>query len=268
MLVFVVPLKSARVAKSWDYVSLLFERCLRSICAQTTAEFKVLVLHHERPAIAFNHPAVTYVRVELPVPDPRDHTALNQDKFRKRFRGFLLARELAATHMMNVDADDCVSNRLAAWVREHPTEPGWYFDSGYFYRDRARTIFLKRGGFHFWCGTSHIFRRDLVEVPPGTEAPDGYLSALRADRLRCWLAPLSFPGAIYVNTKGFEGNHSRRDAWSDYKANPKIALHRVKKRIDELFRGVPVTAALREEFGLYPLDQRWRRKMSSSEAAR
>lgn len=256
MLVFVVPLKSARVAKSWDYVSLLFERCLRSICAQTAAEFKVLVLHHEKPDIAFNHPALTYVRVDLPVPDPRDHTALNLDKFRKRQRGFALGREFAPTHMMNVDADDCVSNRLAAWVREHPTDAGWYFDSGYFYRDGARTIFLKRGGFHYWCGASHIFRRDLVEVPPGAETDDAFIGKQKPYLLRRQLAPLPFPGAIYVNTKSFEGNHSRRDWWSDYKADPRIALQRARKRFEEFFCGNPVSAAVREEFGLYPLDQR------------
>jgi hypothetical protein len=85
---------------------------------------------------------------------------------------------------------------------------------------------------------------------------------------RVAVAPLPFPGAIYVNTKAFEGNHSRRNWWNDYKENPKLALYRAKKRFDELFRGAPVSAGLRQEFGLYPLDQRCRKKISSSDAAR
>jgi hypothetical protein len=268
MLAFIVPLKSARVAKSWDYVTLLFERCLRSICNQTAPDFKVIVLHHEKPDIDFAHPAVIYVRVDLPVPDPRDHAALNRDGLRKRLRGIALAREFAPTHLMHVDADDCVSNRLAAWVLKNPTAPGWFFNSGYFYRDDGDRIFYKRRGFHTWCGSSLIFRPDVVDLPPGAESDDASIPKLRPDVLRSALAPLPFPGAVYVNTKGSEGNHSRRDWWSDYKSNPKLALYRVKKRVDEFFRGAPLTVALKEEFGLYPLDQRWRKKISSSEAAR
>jgi hypothetical protein len=52
MLAFVVPLKSRRVSKSWEYVSRLCERAVRSLCAQTSPNFKVVVVHHESPRSA------------------------------------------------------------------------------------------------------------------------------------------------------------------------------------------------------------------------
>src|SRR4051794_19196923 len=99
MLAFIVPLKSRRVAKSWEYVSLLFERCLRSVCAQTEPDFKVVVVCHERPEIDFQPPAVSYLAVDFAVPG-RDHLSRDGDKYRKIIAGLLAAREFSPSHVM------------------------------------------------------------------------------------------------------------------------------------------------------------------------
>ncbi len=254
MLAFVVPLKSRRVSNDWNYVSQLFERTLRSICAQTSSEFKVIVVHHEKPAIGFSHPAVTYVPVDYPVPDRRDHPALILDKYRKRLRGFMVAREFSPSHMMPVDADDCLSRRLAAWVDENSAAPGWYFDIGYFHRDGTRRVFLRRRGFHDWCGTSRVFRTDLLALPAGDDFDDAGVAAFRPWQLTTRLAALPFPGAVYVLGRRFEGTHSRRNYWADFKENPRVVRWHARKLFDELLHSEPLTPALSAEFGVYPIN--------------
>ena len=273
MLVFVIPLKSRRVSRSWDYVSRLFERCLRSVCNQTSAAFKVIVVCHEKPPIDFDHPAVAYESVDFPVPDSNHHPSLNQDKYRKRARGYILARRFGPTHVMQVDADDCVSNRLAEFVERNPQAHGWFFDSGYFYRDGARRIYLKKQGFHHWCGTSHIFRQDLLKLPKSGNLEDSDLLSLSPIRMKkslskmgAPLAPLAFPGAVYVNTKYREGNHSRRDLILDLKQRPGVFLSRAKKQFVQIFKSEPLTEALAEEFGLYPLAASTKREMLDPDA--
>jgi hypothetical protein len=240
-------------------VSSLFERCLKSVCNQTSAAFKVIVVCHEKPPIEFGHPAVTYESVDFPVPDANHHPSLNQDKYRKRARGYVLARRFGPTHVMQVDGDDCVSNRLAEFVERNPRAQGWFFDSGYFYRDGARRIYLKKQGFHQWCGTSHIVRHDLLKLPESGNLDDSDLPSLsplrvkkRLGEMGAPLLPLPFPGSVYVNTKHREGNHSRRELFSDLKQHPGAFLSRAKKPFDQLFRSEPITEALAAEFGLYP----------------
>jgi len=69
MLVFIIPLKSPQAAKSWSQVSKLFERCVKSICNQTSPDFRVLVVC-EKPDIKFSHPHILYLEVNLPIPQP------------------------------------------------------------------------------------------------------------------------------------------------------------------------------------------------------
>ena len=259
MLAFVVPLKSPRVARSWDYVSRLFERCLRSICAQTSTEFRVIVICHDQPQIVFQHPAVAYLSVDFPVPDFNDHKALNLDKYRKLAAGFTAAREIGASHAMGVDADDCVSKRLAEWVQQHPKSPGWFFGSGYMYRDGSPRIYRKANDFYYWCGTSNIVRLDHLQLHERIDFESGPLlfgHAGMKDRLiglGAAPATLPFPGAVYVQTKGGEANHHRGMlAWA-LRNEPRWILHQLEQRVIQLFRSERLTPEIVAEFGLYPL---------------
>ncbi|MGH7766515.1 MAG: glycosyltransferase family A protein [Candidatus Binatia bacterium] len=253
MLVFVIPLKSRRASRSWDYVNRLFERCLKSVCNQTSPAFRVIVVCHEKPTIEFTHPAVTYASVDFPEPDSHHHPSLNQDKYRKRARGFIIARPFMPSHVMQVDADDCVSNRLAEFVARNLQTHGWFLDSGYFYRDGGRRIYLKEQGFHHWCGTSHIIRHDLLKLPENEDLDDSDLASLSPARMRKSLLPLPFPGAVYVNSRHGEGNRSRRNLFSDLRQHPRVFLSRAKKQFDQLFRSETLTETLAAEFGLYTL---------------
>ena len=256
MLAFIVPLKSRRVAKSWDYVSRLFERSLRSMCNQTSPDFKVVVVCHERPEIQFHHPAVSYIEVDFPV--PKKIMEMRSDRWRKIQTGIAAAGVFAPTHVMAVDGDDCVSNRLAELVQQNPAHVGWYFDAGYLYRDGGPRIHLKRRDFHRWCGTCNILRYDWIGLP---EAPDGQPpvdveASFMKERMARRGAPLErlpFPGAVYVGTKKGEGTYARIDWLTHLRQYPKGALRPAKRIFLDWFKSEPITPALAAEFGLYDL---------------
>ena len=65
MITFLVPVKSSRVSKSWDLFSNLFERTLKSITNQTSDNFRVVVICHEKPITDFEHPNVEYIHVDF-----------------------------------------------------------------------------------------------------------------------------------------------------------------------------------------------------------
>ena len=119
MLVFVVPLKSEQVSKSWDKVSQLLERTLKSICNQTSSQFQVVVVCHEKPLVRFSHPAIEYVQMIYDIPEhPNKIVKGLTDKGRKVLRGIVEAKKYNPTHVMLVDADDCVSSKLASFVEK------------------------------------------------------------------------------------------------------------------------------------------------------
>src|SRR5689334_19347682 len=104
MLVFVIPLKSPQVSKSWERVSKLFERCIKSVCNQTSTDFHAVVVCNEKPKIEFTHPNITYLTVDFP--NPNEKTLVSQgdtDKGRKILKGLIYAQEFSPTHTMAVD---------------------------------------------------------------------------------------------------------------------------------------------------------------------
>jgi hypothetical protein len=201
MLVFVVPLKSSRIARDWSLTCRLLERCLRAICNQTSPQFRVIVVCNERPALSFTHPKVRYLEVDFPPPmrDPteapsagyeysrsRDIARKNADKARRIRAGLDHVACYRPTHSMVVDADDCVSRRLAEFVAQNPEGGGWYFKKGYFYTEGSRFLHLNRRNFNVVCGTSVVVaypRRHLLFANP-----DFYQHAFddpRRGSLRC-----------------------------------------------------------------------------------
>ena len=169
MIVFIIPLKSAQLSKSWSRVSKLFERTLRSICNQTSPDFRVIIVCHEKPTVNFNHPHVTYIEVDFPVPawqqtgnPQKDYADIRRDKSRKIWTGLIHVRSLNPSHVMFVDADDCISKRIAEFVSQNPHHNGWFISRGYEYQDGSKIIYHKKNNFYKKCGTSHIIRYDLL----------------------------------------------------------------------------------------------------------
>jgi len=208
MLVFIIPIKSPQISSSWELVSKLFERCVKSICNQTSTEFRVVVICNQRPETEFKHPHIIYIEVDFPVPTWSDHTDFTSrelDKSRKIFTALLYARQLNPSHIMFVDADDCVSKHLAEFVGHNLECSGWVIDKGYEYHDGSRFIYRKKNRFHLKCGTAHVIRFDLVNPPenltPDDIAWDYFYHQSIADTLDGRGVPLTylpFEGAVYI----------------------------------------------------------------------
>ncbi len=260
MLCFIIPIKSAQISSSWELVSKLFERTIKSVCNQTIPNFRVIVVCHERPNLEFTHPNITYVEVDLPIPirkDSIDHSSRRTDKQKKVFIGLIHARQFNPTHIMFVDADDCVSKHLAELVKQNTNSNGWILRRGYEYKEGSKLILHRRKEFHQKCGTGYIVRHDLV-------APDEHMKledigqeflfhqciegVMRKQGYS--LEDLPFEGAVYITENGANMTNQKD-------LHLKMLNHSYEKllfyvrRYGKLFFSRPLTNSMREEFGIY-----------------
>ncbi len=218
MLVFVIPLQHPASAGNWPVVLSLLLRTVRSVCAQREGPFRAVVVANRGVAMPELPPGAEIARVDFEAPDPpprRDLYAdeesrrdvIRFDKGRRILAGILHARDSSdVTHMMTVDADDFVSNRLAGQVARHAGANGWFMPEGYVWSDGGSWLY-RHPSFFLYCGTSHLVRIDLLGLPDRVEAADpdyvrwmiGSHKVLER-RLReggTPLEPLPFPGAVY-----------------------------------------------------------------------
>ncbi len=262
MLVFVIPLKSKLVSRSWPTVSDLFRRTLESICQQTSTNFKVIVACHEKPSVGFEHDSVEYIIVDhsppLLIGDPaEDRRRKETDHAKKLWLGFVYAKSLSPSHVMAVDADDCISRRLAAHVDKNIHSNGWYIDQGFEYPNKGNVIYPK-SKFYTKCGTSNIIRYDLLspllETSVDKVSIKNDLMYMRHKLQRGYFAetgspisPLPFPGAIYITEHGdnnfLEYFSNKQKTLSDY---GRLYGGKLRKRL----MAKPVTKEIRDEFGL------------------
>jgi hypothetical protein len=216
MLIFIVPVKSREITQSWKLLSRLLERCLKSICNQTSPNFKVIVICNQIPEITFSHPSIHYLEVNFPVPKtiPQEREKIkgyehihsldiankNADKARKILRGIEYARQFNPSHVMVVDADDCVSCHLVEFVDQHPEEDGWVMRKGYLYREGSRFLYVNQKKFNHVSGTSLLIKYDKYLV--AFENPDFYRPSFDEFPDGVDIKPLPFIGALYSMLNG------------------------------------------------------------------
>jgi hypothetical protein len=232
MIVFITSVRHPRNSNSYDDVLALLANTLRSVCNQQHDAFRVLVVCNEIPRLSYEHPHITYVKVDFPPPSEMNHACIGMDALRldrgcKYLIGLIHARQFNPDYVMFFDADDYVSNRIVGFVSQHPGRDGWFLPEGYVY-DQDLSIFGRLRNFHMICGTSHIVRYSSYEIPPDLP-PDADQSYI-LDRIdhhylfkvigsHRWLAdhmaekgrplePLPFTGALYLIGNG--QNHTSR----------------------------------------------------------
>ncbi|MBW4688737.1 MAG: glycosyltransferase family 2 protein [Komarekiella atlantica HA4396-MV6] len=259
MLVFIVPVKSKYVSTSWETVSKLFERCVKSICNQTINDFRVIVVCNEKPEIEFSHPHITYIEHNFEL-QGKDWKSKQLDKLSKFTTGLIYARQLNPSHVMCVDADDCVSKYLAEFVNSKPQANGWFIKKGYIYNEGSKLIRVMRKGFDQYCGTSNIIRYDLYNVPEMVSAiydkeyTQYIFNSYRHRDITSTLAkkgtplePLPFPGAVYIKN----GENVYFGVANKNKALPlKSRLLRMKALLDYRW----LVQSTHEEFSLYKIN--------------
>ena len=254
MLVFIIPLKSKQVSQSWSRLSQLFTRCLQSVCNQTNPNFRVVVACHERPDIQFIHPQIDYVEVDFPAPD-RNSADFGEvagsgdtDKAKKILAGLNFAKQFAPSHVMVVDADDCVSNQLAALVDNNSQCNGWYFKKGYVYEEGSKMLFLNTKNFNQSCGTSIIIKYSLYSLLFPSKYYYNHHDRLLKNGVV--LQELPFPGAIYIIKNG-ENQFMTVNKTQDLQKQENWLLFLIKKVLK--YRPLPIANNIRRNFGLYSI---------------
>ncbi len=260
MLVFLIPLKSKQVSKDWIHVTRLLERCILSILHQTSDKFKLIIVCHERPDITIEHPAISYLEVDFPPPVLGQANIIGQmdrDKNQKMLLGVEYANQFNPSHVMFVDADDCVSYRIAEFVNQHPDMNGWFFDAGYVYEDGQDRIYYKRNNFYLMSGTSHIINYALVRNMTSIYIDSGEpLHQLVVDILaskKTPLEPFPFAGAVYIVQTGENINADQgadRSGREDVFASIKNMILKYPRKFRTLIGSQKLSEQLIYEFGL------------------
>lgn len=260
--VFGIPLIARSAAYDWDVVVHHFNATLGSIFNQTDPNFRVIVACTGRPEVRIP------VDERLEFVDVPDRARV--DDFRLRYGDIMRRRHAILgridddrdAYVMFVDADDLVSHRLVAHIRERNNPFGHYVAKGYAFDTQRRlmselpTESGENISFHYVCGTSFILRLSAKDRR-NLRGPKSYFACvLRKGHpgVRRFsiaegrpLAPIPFPAVIYVRNYG--SNMSERP---DYYSEATRALRaEVVKRIA---RGaVKIDERTVSEFALDPL---------------
>src|SRR5271156_3380473 len=213
ILTFVIPVRHQDTAKDWQLVKRHLSETIASISCQDTDGWKAVIVANHGADLPALPKYFEVKRVDFPPAQRLDPVTANKellydvirvDKGHRVLAGMLHAGEMG--HVMVVDNDDLVSRRLTSFVAANQSVNGWYFRDSYVWDDGGKILYLFTD-FSRICGTSHIIRADLYQLPLSLETADetfnkkmlGSHSFLHdhLDQLGNTLLPLPFPGAIY-----------------------------------------------------------------------
>jgi len=175
-LTFIIPVRHQENCRDWPTLKAHLTDTIRSICAQDNPNWNAVIIANygaELPDLptGFHVKRVDFLPNPLHEQGQADketfYESVRFDKGRRILAGMLDAGTMG--HVMVVDDDDFVSRRLTSFVAEHRTANGWYIQHGYVWGDQGKLLYLY-AGFSAFCGTSHIIRADLYELPPTIEA--------------------------------------------------------------------------------------------------
>lgn len=215
MLTFVIPVRHHATASNWRAIRSRMAVTMRSLRAQDSGDWNAVIIANHGADLPGDLTNCDVVRVDFP-PNKLSADAgqealwqaIRDDKGKRILAGLVHARAagMLRGHVMVVDYDDVVSRRLAGFVAKHPQANGWYVNAGYMFSGQ-RLVFAYPREFFELCGTSHIVRADLLNLPAdGEYASPAYVARtlgshkfIKRDlEMRGTpLAPLPFPGAIY-----------------------------------------------------------------------
>ncbi|MEQ8421492.1 MAG: hypothetical protein RIB64_15890 [Arenibacter algicola] len=269
MIIFIVPIKSAQISSNWEVFSILVERTMKSICQQTSDNFKVVAVCHEIPKLNYQHPSLEFIQVDFDPPTPENiqklqsddplnyrNAAKEADKAKKIMFGIEYSKKYKASHYMVVDADDCISNRIAKFVEEDNSNvPGWFFKKGYIYNEGSNLIFLNKNSFNVLCGTCIVIKSDfvnqLLQDKPYPLFNHDFTTLSTGKKM----LPLPFPGAIYSigNTENYCSTPEAVKKMNSYSFLTKDFYENIIRKLMK-YRVKIVTERLRKEFGLTKLD--------------
>ena len=231
-LTFIIPVRHQNNAFNWDIVKTHLADTIRSIENQESKNWRAIIVANHGALIPSIPDGFEVKRIDFP-PNPKFeigtapiediYDAVRKDKGRRVLAGMLHAG--AMEHVMIVDDDDFISRKLTSFIERNKTANGFYFQQGYIWGDGGHWLFHYDGDFSKQCGTSHIIRADLYNLPKSIEQANcEYVSSMLGSHIFIReflknndtpLAPLPFIGAVY--RVGHAENHSKsNDMLTEY----------------------------------------------------
>jgi hypothetical protein len=223
VLTFIIPLRHPKNSPDWSALKNRLAQTVRSIEGQEDGRWRALIVANEGSDLPnlpdnFRVKWVHFAPNSMFEQGKNDREvfldSLRLDKGRRVLAGILDADKTG--YSMVVDDDDFVSCRLTSFVAAHSAANGWYINDGYIWGDGGRLIY-EHADFWKFCGTSHIIRTGLYELPASVEeAHSDYIRRTFGGHVRIRadmeargtpLEPLPFAGAIY--RIGHAGAHSK-----------------------------------------------------------
>ncbi|WP_020408717.1 glycosyltransferase family A protein [Hahella ganghwensis] len=160
MFVFLLSLKHPETANNYQRVEELLELTLRSICGQSCAEFRVVVVCNKVPQINFSDDRVHFHVVDYPAVSKSGGKLDKEEKFTdkgtKYMSGLLFAKQFAPKYVYIFDSDDWVNRNLVSYMKSAPDYPLWCVDKGYFVNFESKE-YKKRSGLLRYCGSTFIY---------------------------------------------------------------------------------------------------------------
>ena len=264
IITFIIPVRHQENAKNWQLLKKNLTQTIHSISQQDGDAWKAVIVANygaDLPALPTRFEIKWVDFHPNPMHDQGQgdresfHEAFRIDKGRRVLAGMLHASEMG--HVMVVDDDDFVSRKILPFVSRHSERNGWYIRDGYVWGEDDHFVY-KRNDFSTICGTSHIIRADLYQLPDTIDsATDQYIRSMLGSHLFIHqhldasgtpLEALPFPGAVY--RVGHAGAHSQSSGVLREYFYKKSLLKRPDKFCQHVLRLRPLTAALRSEFSV------------------
>lgn len=262
ILTFVIPVRHPENASNWQALKGRLAETLRSIASQTSDDWEGVVVANRGSDLPPMPERFRVAEVDF-APNPlhdltdeareRVYEAFRLDKGRRVLAGMLSCK--SPNYFMIVDDDDFVSSRLAAFVRDNAGRPGWELAEGYVWSEGGGYVY-RHPEFSKICGTSHIVRADLLELPESMAAAgEDYMKRRLGshvsidDDLRAVGSPLArlpFRGAVY--RVGHAGAHSKSKGLLHTYVLRDGVLRRPRLLVRNLTRFKRIDAQLRSEF--------------------
>lgn len=223
ILTFIIPIRHQANAKNWAALKANLVQTVRSIAGQSDPRWRGVIVANSGADLPPLPAGFSVVHVDFPpnalhekgsAPLEQIYQAFRMDKGRRVLAGLIGARPQG--HVMVVDDDDFVSNRLVSFVAQNAGSNGWFLRQGYVWSPGDSLVYRDRD-FSNICGTSHIIRADLYAIPARIEdASTDYIQQMLGSHVKIVpalaasgnpLEPLPFAGAIY--RIGHPGAHSK-----------------------------------------------------------
>lgn len=262
LLTFVIPVRHQDNAADWGLLRQRLEQTIRSVSAQDATDWRGIVVANEGadlPEMPQNWEVVRVTFAPNPLHEQGSadketfYDAVRLDKGRRVLSGMMAARDSA--YFMIVDDDDFVSRRLAGYVQANKGQIGWHVATGYLWEDGASIVFIHEQ-FSKICGTSHIIRSDIYDVPQNISGvSQEYIKSVlgshvalpaRLKEAGTPLPALPFPGAVY--RIGHAGAHSKSAGLMAQIFSRENRDRNWLQAIARLGRIRPLTRSLRDEF--------------------